>query len=490
MVFYQPPARIKDHERSSRAEDLAADWDAFIGSQMSERDKNLFYNAATDTSPGDPSPPTPIPWNGFPRSIWQWCNADSDPDGVERALLAAETLRPFVFARRNGRTQVITWREGDPPMFYYNGTGLLPDPVVLYDRQQDEYCEWHVDRNEQGGITRIVYTAEAPDYWRQMAAIDLDLVVELYRENVDPAVSAEDLVWPFDVAIPDYDQRAYVLLPGSLRQGQYNPHNRFNTTHGLMHLTHPANTIGGQINLAAASTTLYPDVSPQPPSSYRSRLLCCTRFGGENRSSDPLIVSGVNGFAQAGLAVSIANPVGLYMSSIDIAGLADPAGWPIPQALEVTRQSEDGKMILRAVVTPPEGADYTLDECTFDQEPLQYGGQIARKITLLLFGIAKAIPGREAVSSACKGKCCANPEAPGFQQSVATGTECAALEKSFWDPLGPYFPPAAPSERTVRAADFEEAPSPLEATTVQGWQTGKVAIAAGATMPSPENGRS
>ena len=495
MAFYQPPARIDDYSRSPRAAELAADWDDHIGGLFRDRNRNLFYDAATDNSPGEPVGPAPVPWNGFPRSIWQFCNADSDPDGIERALLAAETLRPFVFVRSGGRTTTRTFRPGDPPMFYYDGQNLLPDPVVLFDRQQDEYLEWHVDRDETGGITRISFSAEAPDYWRQMAAIDLDLVTNLYQEHVNPAVANEDLVWPFDVAVPDFDRGQYVLLPGSLRRGQYNPHNRWNTRNGVMHLTHPANTIGGQINLAFASTTLFPEVPAQPAATYPSRLLCCTRFGGENRSSDPQIVSSVNLFAQQGLAVTIANPVGLYISTLDIDGLADPEGRPIPQALRITRQSDDGSMILRAVIEPPPGAGYTLDACTFDQEPLRFGGQIARKITLLLFGLAKAIPEREAESSACRGKCCSKSDAPGFQQSFAPETLCAELPETAWDEVAPYFPPPEPAPGEVVEASLEASlkASPKASLEAQPafaeWRQKKVTVAEGATLPLATYGR-
>ena len=37
----------------------------------------------------------------------------------------------------------------------------------------------------------------------------------------------------------------------SIRKGTYNPYNRWNTTDGIMHLTHPANTLSAEIKLGA-----------------------------------------------------------------------------------------------------------------------------------------------------------------------------------------------------------------------------------------------
>lgn len=98
-IFYHPPANIDDYDRRPEelADRLRQSWHDFIAEAISDRDRGLFYDAATDQTPGAPSAPLPIPWNGFPRSIWQWFNADTDPDGPDRALAVAEILRPAMF---------------------------------------------------------------------------------------------------------------------------------------------------------------------------------------------------------------------------------------------------------------------------------------------------------------------------------------------------------------------------------------------------------
>jgi hypothetical protein len=410
--FYRPPADIDDFaRRPALAETLRHDWHTFISGTIRERAASgLFYDAESDPTPADPPARRPIPWNGFPRSIWQWFNADADPDGKARAFAAAETLRDL------GQVSLAS------------GAAM-----TLFERQQDEYCEWHVDRNAAGGIVRIAFTSEGPEYFERLAAVDLSLVGDLYREHVNPAVKDADLAWPEDVL-----SRGQVVFA----KGRYNRWNRWNTQQGAMHLTHRANTLGAQIYLAADSTVQYP-VAPSPASTLPTRLICCARFGGVNRSSDPLIGAGVNGLARSGLAVTVGNPVGLYIQEVSLGGLRDPHGAPIGgAALRVVRGSPDGSLILRAEVVPPAGAAYTLDQCTFEGEPLTGGGQIARRITMVLFGLAKAIAGRTAEQAGCAGKCCRKQDTGGFLKDVGPGADCSSLTPAEWEEDAPVSPGA------------------------------------------------
>jgi hypothetical protein len=410
--FYRPPADIDDYaRRPALADTLRQDWHEFIAGTISERAASgLFYDAERDPTPEQPPARRPIPWNGFPRSIWQWFNADADPAGKSRALAAAETLRDV------GQVSLASG-----------------DAVTLFERQQDEYCEWHVDRNAAGGITRIAFTSEGPEYFDRMAAIDLSLVGDLYRDHVNPAVKDSDLIWAGDVL-----SRGQVVLA----KGSYNRWNKWNTQLGAMHLTHRANTLGAEINLAADATVQFP-VAQSPAATLPSRLICCARFGGVNRSSDPLIGAGVNGLARSGLAVTVDNPVGLYIQEIALGGLRDPQGTPIgAAALRIVRGSPDGSLILRAEVTPPAGATYTLDQCTFEGDPVTGGGQIARRITMVLFGLAKPIAGRTAEQAGCAGKCCRKPDTGGFLKDVEPGRDCSGLSQADWDEDAPVSPGA------------------------------------------------
>jgi hypothetical protein len=438
-VFYLPPADIDDYRQHEATRDaLAQDWHDFIANRIGRRNSGLFYDAFTDVSPGQPSAPQPISWNGFPRSIWEWFNADSDPAGPEQALAAAEVLRPTMFFISPDGVFQSTEPErlGSPMRRVINGQ--LGDPVFVEHRQQDEYCEWHVDRDQDRRITRISFTAEGPEYWQRMAEIDFDLVLDLYQTYVSREVKAADLKWPFGVAIPNFQAQQYELL---FEEGAYNPYNVWNTRSGAMHLTHPSNTLGAEINLAADGTILRPSVPLEPADSFPVRLVCCGIPAGVNRSSDPRIAAKVNGFAQQGTAVTLANPVGLYMSTIDVDGLRDPQGVPVGNAcLSVPRASANGVMKLRAVVQPPDGATFTLDQCTLGGNALTGGGRIAKQITMVLFGQAKAIPGRVGETVDCETKCCRKPDAPNVHLVVAPGQNCGQLSAEAFDGEKPYLP--------------------------------------------------
>ena len=439
-IFYTPPADIADFaESATQAAALKQHWHDYIAGRFGQLDGGLFYDASNDPIPGTPVARKAITWNGFPQSIWRWFNADADPAGPAQAVAAAETLRPFTLLITSNGLATQKWTPNVPPLRRVEN-GQLGDPVVPFHRQQDEYCEWHVDRNPDGSIRRIAFTAEGPEYWEKMAEKDLDLVELLYRRHVDPTIVKADLVWPHDVAAFNVATQTYTNLV--FGKGDYNPYNRWNTRFGAMHLTHPANTLGAEIRLAHDGTVLRPGVPPLPAATLPDRLICCAGYGGVNRSSDPRIGADVNALARSGLAVTLANPVGLYISAVEIGGLKDPNGIAIPQALKLTRVSADGKLVLRAEIAPPVGASYALSECKFDGVTVTGGGQFARKITMTLIGEAKQIPGRTPVSVACENMCCTHPSKPAFKAGVDLGPPdpCAGLSAADWASMGPSVP--------------------------------------------------
>jgi hypothetical protein len=211
----------------------------------------------------------------------------------------------------------------------------------------------------------------------------------------------------------------------------YNPWNDWNTKRGIVHLTHWANSLDAEVRLASDGSLGWPQpagaVDPQ-------RLICCAAFGGVNRSSDPKIGAGVYSAASQGLSVALANPIGLYMQRFQLPGLRDPQGMPIANALTFVRQSVNGQNILRAELAPPAGAAYTLDQCTLNGDRVQYGGQIARLITMSLFAVAKRIPGAAATPvTQCPATCCPYPTNGQFFGTFRNdGKTCAQRTQQDW----------------------------------------------------------
>ena len=59
---------------------------------------------------------------------------------------------------------------------------------------QDEYCEWGVERDGDGVITRVTFTTEVPEYFEHLAERDDDRLLATYHELVGPQVKLEELV--------------------------------------------------------------------------------------------------------------------------------------------------------------------------------------------------------------------------------------------------------------------------------------------------------
>src|SRR5207253_8233073 len=102
------------------------------------------------------------------------------------------------------------------------------------------------------------------------------------------------------------------------------------------------------------------------------------------------------------------------------------------------RRGTKGK-VLRLEVTVPPGATYGLNDCTLDGSKLEYGGQLARAITMVVYGAGKMIPGRTAIiPPACENFCCPHPKAPDFVvpfKNKPSHPQCDALPQSDFPPI-------------------------------------------------------
>ena len=441
MNRFNPPANIDDFQRSPRQKELTEGWHAVIDAWLTsavQRTDGLFYNPNSTAAPagGDRAP---IFWEAFPLVIKNWF--DGQPNGDELKFQAADTLKPF---RRRGR-KLRAVRDGQ-----------LAEELDLSHRQQDEYCEWHVVK-ENGSITNIQFTSEGPEYWEflmsgtkpffepgdprgDITSGDSDLVLALYREHVSPDVQLEDLVWQHDVAAFSGVNWSYYAFTGD-----YNPLNRWNTTHGAMHLTHPSNTLQAEVALTADATVL------RTAANDAEALICCAGYGDVNRSSDPLIGLGVNQAAAANHFVTLADPVGLYIAEMNTGALSHPDAWT------AVRGSAAEQMILRARIDVPDGTDLTVGGAA-----LRYGGQVAEHIGMVLTGQLVARTGPLPTARGCDTACCTHPDRPSFKALVEAGGDCAGVP---WDALAPHLPstqavPAPAAAQPLSERDVYIAPGP------------------------------
>jgi len=403
-------------------------WSALVSAWMDRAvagGSGLFYNPLARPSLPD-AVNASVTWDAFPRVM------ENRFRGKEK-WQRAETLQPF--------TDALFRTDEFSPIFAVdeNGSVITDEPLPLFFRPQDEYCEWHTYK-EDGVITRIAFTAEGPEYWRFLAegtrgffaqddprgAIvggDAAKLVELYRRLVSPEVQEEDLYWQHDTAIFSSTERGFFFYR---MKGDYNPLNKWNTTHGVVHLTHPANTLQAEVNLGADATVLRHDANGILVTNS-DKLICCSGYGGVNRSSDPAIGGAVNGLARDGLTVTLADPVGLYISELDTSGFAGPNGEDVSLSWQVRRGVADDGNILSAVFEPPVGLG--IEQMSIGGVDIEFAGQIADKISMKLTGEASAFTDAPVESRPCEAKCCTLKANPKIKRLVSDPAQVCALLK-------------------------------------------------------------
>jgi hypothetical protein len=233
---------------------------------------------------------------------------------------------------------------------------------------QDEYCEWSVTRDSAGDkITRVTFTSEGPEYWQFLAAIDPAKVLALYREHVSPDVKLQDL----------------------FQQGQYRPRNRWNTstTNGAMHLVQRSNSLGAEIELAAAATLVRRRNGVLV--SDAQELIACGQYGEPQRHSDPFIGAQVNELARARADITLANPIGLNIAGLSVAGWETPDGSDPADYWKITRGTKE--KALRAVYEVPSGKGFAVGDIKINGRKIEFGAQIADFIRIKLTGLATRI---------------------------------------------------------------------------------------------------
>jgi hypothetical protein len=411
MALLGPPGSIDDFDRRPAMKDAyAAAWDHWLRTRVEKRATKRQVRFGLPQLEEPRPPAAPVTWDAFPRLLTRWFQGQPDEE---------------------------RWRVAEVLDRVSAGTSSTEQPVIVLTRQQDEYCEWFVRRNAQGEIDRIDFTSEGPEYWEFLAngtdvlfrgepvppglafPGDLTLVHDLYREFVDPQVQLDDLRWDQDV----FDGVDKIHL-----RGEYNRWNKWNTTHGAMHLTHGSNTLFAEIALAA-DAMIVREVDGDLVTDVDA-LVCCSGFGDPNRSSDPVIGAAVNGLARAGNEVALADPIGLYISQIDQDAFFGPAGWSFDDAWDHRRG--DGQRTLRISLVGSKDGSVKVGDIQAQNAPIAFGGQVADAIQMVLFGEAHG-PQQTVTTRGCDLVCCVNGQRP-LRAIVPPGFDCDQID---WSKLGP-----------------------------------------------------
>lgn len=344
MERFDPPGFLEDfnaEQKQAWSETVSAWFNRAKAGRPAANDgpRAQFFNPLTDpVEPGDvPDPPAAISWKAFPNNI------QIGPGSQVQKYRLADSSRDV----------------------------------------QDEYCEWSVTRDPiTRKIVRVTFTCEAPEYWGKLAAWNPAKVLELYRTYVNPTVSEDDL---FDA------------------DGQYISRNRFNTDtqNGAMHLIQAANTLGAEIELAAAATIRRQRNGQELTGAQE--LIRCSEYGDESRNSDPHIGQQVNAVARQKSDITLNNPVGLYIADFNPQGFQTPDGTDAKTFWKQVRGSEG--YCVRAVFEVPADRGYGVGDIMINGRRINTGAQLAEFITMKLEGrITRKGISTAPIFEGCKGE--------------------------------------------------------------------------------------
>jgi hypothetical protein len=306
---FSTPGRVPDPKR--------AQWSGDVKRLVSAADRAFkqFYDPTVTDTPASVDP-SPVVWSAFPGSL---------------QVPPAKLFRTADGARRH----------------------------------MDEYCEWCVERNRAGKITRVTFTTEVPEYFEHLFKRDRARLLDIYQTLVSPKVRARDLE----------------------RNKRYRPANKWNsTTKGRpAHLVQGSNTLGAAVSLAAQATILRkangePVTAPQ-------QLVQCGALGNPLRNSDPQIASVVNDSARAGDEITLANPLGLYIDGLITGGMATPDG-ANPASFWKIERGRKGHAV-RAAYEVPKGRKYVVGDITIGGRPIEWGGQLAVRVRIRIDALVK-----------------------------------------------------------------------------------------------------
>lgn len=245
----------------------------------------------------------------------------------------------------------------------------MDDPAVLEfvdsERdEQDEYCEWSVER-EGKTIKRVTFTTEVPDYYKLLHRTDPDAVAALYHKHVDSGLQSS-------------------ALKGA--NGTYDPRNDHNQSIDgpIMHLSQVDNTLEAAINLIGVATFRRARADGTPVTAKKA-LAKCAGMGDPERNSDPKIAVTVNDLARLGNRLTLADPVGLYLGEFGFGGVGLPDDVNPADCWIVERGEKP--FVVRARFEIPEGKG-SVSDVSINGEPVRFGAQLAQRVPVMLRAIA------------------------------------------------------------------------------------------------------
>jgi len=401
-----------------------------------ERDK-LAYVDPTKSPPPAGAETVPVQaWNGFPRAVqrrapWkEFPPVEGDAEGIYRAVehLGDEDHRAGTFIDRHDEVLHLPTRD-----------------------RQDEYLEWAAQRNGDGKITKLTFVAEGYDYFSALFEHDEGRAVELYKDFTGiSSLKADDLRAKDGVyrRLKDGSTRT-VVEPGA-----FNPRNRYNINPGIVHLSHRANSLGAEVNLAGVSGIARKKATGTLlDGKNEEELLCCNEGGNPNRNSDPLISAQAYAQVLGSYRYTLANPVGLYIAGIEETGLLLPDNstqvprewWRVVRGNGLWDSTKS--RVLRLELEVPAKEKLTIGDLLAGGSPVRYPGQVAELLSVHLFVTRWKRPDATVGPTVkCDATCCRQHD--GKQLELSNGSCSDGFDLAFPDLL----PAPAPKLFAARTA--------------------------------------
>lgn len=385
----------------------------------------LAYADPTQSTPPATAETVPVQaWNGFPRAVTRrapWKEFPAVPGDTEGNYRAVEHLG-----------------DEDHPA----GTFVDHEDHVLHlpvrDRQ-DEYLEWAARRDGDGNLVKLTFVAEGYDYFSKLFEHDEGRALELYRDFTGIAsLKVDDLRAKRGI----YRRVKNGTTRTVVEPGGFNPRNRYNIDPGIVHLSHRANSLGAEVNLAGVSGIARRKATGATlDGGNAEELLCCNQGGNPNRNSDPLISAQAYAQVLGGFRYTLSNPVGLYIAGIEEGGLLLP-----DNRTQVPREwwhevrgaglwDSNASRVLRLELRIPGTERITISDLMVGGEPVQFPGQIAELLSVHLFVTRWKRDGQSSVGPVvkCDATCCRQPG--GEQLELSTGKCSPGFELAFPDLL-------------------------------------------------------
>ena len=157
------------------------------------------------------------------------------------------------------------------------------------------------------------------------------LAAQKYSDLLQTHVSADDLRFAHDIdlyLVRQSDGTRELKHSRFMLAGGFNWRNQFNQGPGIVHLSHRANSLGAEVNLAVTSALPRADAAGRTVvASPVQKLICCTGGGDPNRSSDPRIAAAAYSSVVDKTNpkfFTLTDPVGLYISEFGYNALQYP----------------------------------------------------------------------------------------------------------------------------------------------------------------------